>query len=51
MSNVRRKVDLYMVSIGLLFAFLIVMTVKLPAKLFLISDFAFLSIPLGNLIL
>lgn len=40
MSNTRRKVDLYVLSLALLFVFFIVLTIKLPESPFLIGDWA-----------
>lgn len=38
MSSIRRKIDLYVLSLALLFVFFIIITAKLPEGLFLIND-------------
>lgn len=38
MTNTRRKVDLYILSLGLLFIFFLIITVKAPAEKFVIND-------------
>lgn len=39
MSNTRRKVDLYILSLGLLFVFFVIITTKFPDSLFKINDY------------
>lgn len=38
MTNTRRKVDLYILSLGLLFVFFVIMTIKFPVSYFEISN-------------
>lgn len=38
MTNIRRKVDLYILSLGLLFIFFLIITIKAPAEQFVIND-------------
>ena len=38
MTNTRRKVDLYILSLGLLFIFFIIITIKFPDATFMIKD-------------
>lgn len=40
MKNTRRKVDLYILSLGLLFVFFVIITIELPDQLFAVNDFA-----------
>ncbi|HCW07284.1 MAG TPA: hypothetical protein DGG95_07965 [Cytophagales bacterium] len=40
MTNTRRKVDLYILSLGLLFVFFVIMTFKFPAENFNIKDWS-----------
>jgi hypothetical protein len=39
MKNIRRKVDLYILSLGLLFIFFVIMTANAPAQGFAINDY------------
>lgn len=39
MKNIRRKVDLYILSLGLLFIFFVIMTANAPAQSFAINDY------------
>lgn len=39
MKNIRRKVDLYILSLGLLFIFFVIMTSDTPAQSFAINDY------------
>ena len=39
MKNTRRKVDLYILSLGLLFVFFVIMTADIPAQSFTINDY------------
>lgn len=39
MRNARRKVDLYILSLGLLFIFFIIITINLPDGLFAVNDY------------
>lgn len=39
MKNIRRKVDLYILSLGLLFIFFVIMTADTPAQCFAINDY------------
>lgn len=40
MRNTRRKIDLYILSLGLLFIFIAIITIKVPDRPFAINDFA-----------
>jgi len=40
MKSNRRKIDLYILSLGLLFVFFLIITIKLPDSLFAINDYA-----------
>lgn len=40
MRNTRRKIDLYILSLGLLFIFIAIITIKAPNRPFAINDFA-----------
>lgn len=40
MRNTRRKVDLYILSLGLLFIFVAIITIRVPDRPFAMSDFA-----------
>lgn len=40
MKNTRRKIDLYILSLGLLFVFFIIITAKFPDSRFAINDYA-----------
>ncbi len=40
MTNTRRKVDLYILSLGLLFVFFVIITIKFPDNAFVINDVA-----------
>lgn len=40
MRNTRRKIDLYILSLGLLFIFIAIITIKAPDRPFAINDFA-----------
>jgi hypothetical protein len=51
MSNIRRKIDLYILSLGLLFVFFIVLTLKFPESGFISNDYAaWKAVLLDNLI-
>lgn len=40
MKSIRRKIDLYILSLGLLFVFFLIITAELPASSFRLNDFA-----------
>lgn len=40
MNNIRRKVDLYILSLGLLFIFFVIITFKFPDSAFVFDDYA-----------
>ena len=51
MSDTRRKVDLYILSLGLLFVFFIIITVKFPSEAFSVKDIdTWKTLLMGNLI-
>ena len=51
MSNIRQNIYLYILSLGLLFVFFIVLTIKFPECSFVINDYkAWMSVLFDNLI-
>lgn len=40
MRNTHRKIDLYVLSLGLLFFFLVIITIKFPGSYFIFNDFS-----------